>query len=449
LAHGFYRASFIVAKHGGSKLARWYRAASALLMVALALGLLLPSAAAVDKAPNVALVDVDGVDFNLTDYRGEVLVLDFMSLTCEPCKELANDTIHPLDRKGIDDVNILAIDVDPILDNAASLRDYATSHGYGWRFALDKRSGDAKQAFAVVKIPKLVVIDREGYVIYETTSLISLDTLRDQVDAALSGEAEPIDLARIGLVGFALFAGFASFFSPCSFPLLPGYITFYFKSRADTRVSGAEGVANKGAGRSALAGLRLGSYAGAGVMLVFFVIGVIVLGLVAIGVSVSGGAIAYLKPVVGIILLVMGLLTVLDVPINTGYITAPFTRLKERMRPSKGPPKRPSTGPAGLFLYGVAYGSASAACSVPVFIALVAASVVTGNPMDALVTFVVFLLSLWLLMAVMTAVMSVGEERVKRGLMRHYVAIKKVTGAVFIIAGSYLLWLFLKGRGIL
>ena len=449
MAHGFYMPSFIVAAHGGSKLARWYRTVSALLIVALALGLLLPPAAAVDKAQNVSLVDVDGVDFNLTDYRGEVLVLDFMSLTCEPCKELANDTLQPLNRKDLEDVNILAIDIDPILDNAASLRQYATDHGYNWRFALDRRSGDAKQAFAVVKIPKLVVIDREGYVTYETTSIISYDTLREQVDAALSGEAEPIDLARIGLVGFAFIAGLASFFSPCSFPLLPGYITFYFKSRADTRASGTEGTANKGAGRSVLTGLRLGSFAGAGIMLVFFVIGVIVLGLVAIGVSVSGDAIAYMKPAVGTILLVMGLLTVLDVPINTGYITAPFTRLKERVSPSKGPPKRPSTGPAGLFLYGVAYGSASAACSVPVFIALVAASVVTGDPMDALVTFVVFLLSLWLLMAVMTAVLSVGEERVKKGLMRHYVAIKKVTGAVFIVAGGYLLWLFLVGEGII
>ena len=446
MAHGFYMPSFIVAAHGGSKLARWYRTASALLMVALSLGLLLPPAAAVDKAQNVSLVDVDGVDFNLTDYRGEVLVLDFMSLTCEPCKELANDTLQPLNRKDLEDVNILAIDIDPILDNAASLRQYATDHGYNWRFALDRRSGDAKQAFAVVKIPKLVVIDREGYVTYETTSIISYDTLREQVDAALSGEAEPIDLARIGLVGFAFIAGLASFFSPCSFPLLPGYITFYFKSRADTRASGTEGTANKGAGRSVLTGLRLGSFAGAGIMLVFFVIGVIVLGLVAIGVSVSGDAIAYMKPAVGTILLVMGLLTVLDVPINTGYITAPFHRLKERIRPSKGVAEI-SFSPSGLFLYGVAYGSASASCSVPVFLAIVITSVLTGSPADAVLTFVVFLFSLWLLMAVMTAVLSVSEEKVRRGLMRHYAAIKKVTGAVFLVAGGYLLWLFLHGEG--
>ncbi len=442
-------AHFIVTEHGGSKLARGYRAASALLVLALASGLLLPVATATDKAPNVSLVDVDGVAFDLTDYRDEVLVLDFMSLTCEPCKELANDTIQPLSKKDLDDVNILAIDVDPILDNPTSLKQYATSHGYEWRFALDLRSGEAKQAFAVVKIPKLVVIDRDGYVTYETTNLVSYGELREHVDAALSGEADPIDLAQIGLVGFAFLAGLASFFSPCSFPLLPGYITFYFKSRADTRVAGTEGTVDRSAGRSALTGLRLGSFAGAGIMLVFFVIGVIVLGLVSIGVSVSGVAITYMKPAVSIILLVMGALTVLDVPINTGYITAPFTRLKERVSPRKGPPKKPSTGPAGLFLYGVAYGSASAACSVPVFIALVAASVLTGDPMDALVTFVVFLFSLWLLMAVMTAVLSVGEERVKMGLMRHYVAIKKVTGTVFIIAGGYLMWLFLVAEGYL
>lgn len=427
-----------------------------MLVALLALGALSGPASAASKAPNVSLVDVDGKAFNLTDYRGKVLLLDFMSLDCSPCRVLSNDTVKPLYKQNIKDLRILSIDINPILDTPSALRDYSQTHNYSWRFALDGQDGKATQAFGVYQIPMLVIVDREGYATFQTTEVISYDKLRVEVDKALSGEAAPIDLAKIGLVGLAFIAGLACFFSPCAFPLLPGYITFYFQQRAElskrkeeeAAATGAAAPAKVSAGRSALTGLKLGSFSGGGVMMVYLVIGVIVIGLVSVGMRVSGVAISYMKPIVGAILVLMGVLTVLDVPINTGYITAPFSRLKERIRPSKGV-QQVSFSPSGLFLYGVAYGSASASCSVPVFIALVGVSVSTGNPMDALVTFLIFLFSLWLLMAFMTALLSVSEEKVRRGLMRHYIAIKKITGVVFLIAGTYLLWLFLAGEGII
>ena len=44
----------------------------------------------------------------------------------------------------------------------------------------------------------------------------------------------------ISLMGFAFTAGLISFFSPCAFPMLPGYISYYFgyneEDRAENRV---------------------------------------------------------------------------------------------------------------------------------------------------------------------------------------------------------------------
>ena len=410
-------------------------------------------ASAASKAPNLSLVDVDGKAFNLTDYRGKVVLIDFMALTCDPCKVLAHD-IKTLQDKHIKGLIILSVDIQPKFDRVSDLRAYASSNNYTWRFAMDRDDGRALLAYSVSEIPKVIIVDREGYVTYDDKGAVGYDALKENIDAALAGEAKPIDLARIGLLGMAFLAGIACFFSPCAFPLLPGYITFYFQQRAqlgkrkeeEATATGAAAPVKVSAGRSALTGLKLGSFSGGGIVLVYLVIGVIIIGLVIFGMKISGAAISYMKPVVGAVLLLMGVLTVLDVPINTGYITAPFSRLKERIRPSRGV-QQVSFSPSGLFLYGVAYGSASASCSVPVFIALVGVSVSTGNPMDALVTFLVFLFSLWLLMAVMTAVLSVSEEKVRRGLMRHYIAIKKVTGVVFLFAGGYLVWLFLEGAG--
>jgi len=429
------------------------RAIAGVVLVLLGIAMLLPTAVAVDKAPNVSLVDVDGVAFNLTDYQddGTVLVLDFMFLTCEPCKVLAHD-LHDMyqDDGAGRGYEILSIDISIDLDSADGLRDYADDNGYKWRFSMDNDNNDALKEYSPTQFPTIIIIDKEGYVTYRETGHIDVDDLSKSIEEAIKGEASAIDPAqKLGLVAFAFIAGLAAFFSPCSFPLLPGYITYYFKVGADAQRRKVEqGVEEKGptVGKQVGTGLRLGTVSGLGIVLVYFVLGIILIPLLLLGVSAVGDAITYLKPVVGIILVVMGVLTLFDITINTGYITAPFRALRDRVRPRKGPQK-PTFNTTGLFLYGVGYGSASASCSAPIFLALVFAAVSTGDALDAAVTFVVFLVSLWLLMAVVSVVLTVSEERVKTGMMRYYIYIKKITGLVFIVAGAYLLYLFLEAEG--
>lgn len=437
----------------GGTLNVWSKALAGLVLIMLGMALLMPSVVAVDKAPNVALVDADGVPFNITDYsdNNKVVMLDFMFLTCEPCKVLAKD-LKKLYDQDLEDFEILSVDTF-VLDTDEGLKQYAADHDYNWRFSKDTETADTQLAYGIFENPTIVIIDRDGYVTYKKSGILSLEELEDEVDRALTGEAEPIDVVQLGLIAFAFLAGLAAFFSPCSFPLLPGYITYYFKVGADaekrkTEQAAKDGIVHKGPtfGNQVKTGLRLGSIAGLGIVLVYFIIGVIVIGALAVGVALTGGAITYLKPIVGTILIVMGFLTVFDVAINTGYITAPFRRLKEKIRPRKGPQK-PTFNNAGLFLYGVGYGSASASCSAPIFIALAVTAVATGNPQDAVITFVVFLFSLWLLMAVVSVVLTASEEKVKSGMMRYYIWIKRVTGVVFMIAGAYLLWLFLEAEG--
>ena len=431
----------------------WSKAFAGLVLIMLGMALLIPSVVAVDKAPNVALVDVDGVPFNITDYSDDdqVLMLDFMFLTCEPCKVLAKD-LKKLYDQDIEDFEILSVDTF-VLDTDEALRKYAAENGYNWRFTKDTETSDTQQAYGVYENPTIVIIDRDGYVTYKKSGIIPLEELEDEVDKALKGEADPIDVARLGLIAFAFLAGLAAFFSPCSFPLLPGYITYYFKVGTDAEKRKAEqaekdGIVHKGPtlGNQVKTGLRLGSIAGLGIVMVYFIIGVVVIGALAVGVALTGGAFTYLKPVIGTILIVMGFLTVFDIAINTGYITAPFRRLKDKIMPSKGP-KKPTFNTAGLFLYGVGYGSASASCSAPIFIALAVTAVLTGNPQDVVITFAVFLFSLWLIMAIVSVVLTASEEKVKSGMMKNYIWIKRITGVVFIIAGAYLLWLFLEAEG--
>jgi cytochrome c-type biogenesis protein len=427
---------------------RGYKLLVGILAVLLGMSLLLPPTSAADKAPDIALVDVDGVPFNISDYRGQVLMLDFMFISCEPCAILAKD-LDKFYREGIEDFEILSVDVSVSLEDAKALKAYANSHDYEWRFAMDSDELAMQAAYTPLEFPTIIIIDRDGYVTYKKSGVVKIEELRDEVDLALKGEADPIELLQLGLVSFAFLAGVASFFSPCSFPLLPGYITYYFKFGADKTL--ADDLAGKRRAKKMMrnqvwTGFKLGSISGSGIVLVYFILGVVVIGALYVGVQLSGEAITYLKPIVGTILIVLGILTALDVTISTAYIMLPFRRLWGVIRPSKGPQK-PTFTAGGLFLYGVGYGSASASCSAPIFLALAFTAISTGQPVDAVVTFVVYLASLWILMAVVTVGLTIGEERVKSGLMKHYILIKKVTGIVFLIAGGYLWYLYLAAEG--
>jgi cytochrome c-type biogenesis protein len=316
---------------------------------------------------------------------------------------------------------------------------------------MDNDDQDAFRRYAIKANPTVVVIDKDGFITYRNgRGTVDIDELSDEIDGAISGEADPIaPVQQVGLILLAFLSGLAAFFSPCSFPLLPGYITYYFKVGADAQKKmQAEGVEEEGPtrGQQVRTGLTLGTVSGLGIVLVYLVLGVIVIGALVLGVSAFDEAVVYMKPVVGAILIVMGILTLFEIAINTGYITAPFRRLKEKISPRKGP-KKPTFDTTGLFLYGVGYGSASASCSAPIFIVLAFAAVSTGRPIDAVMTLSVFLFSLWLLMAVVSVVLTMSEETVKSGMMKNYIWIKRVTGVVFIIAGIYLLYLFLESEG--
>jgi cytochrome c-type biogenesis protein len=427
------------------------RAFAGIVLLLFGLALLMPVAAEdAEKVPDVALVDVDDVPFRLSDYAANdtVLVLDFMFITCPPCNILAKDLAEMYEgdeRK----YEILSIDTNPI-ETSEELKEHAEKNGHTWRFAMDNDDQDAFRKYSISVNPTIVIINKDGFQTYRESGTIDIDEISEAIDLAISGEAVVQDpTQQVGLILLAFLSGLAAFFSPCSFPLLPGYITYYFKVGADAqRKKEDAGIRDEGPskGQQIRTGLRLGTVSGLGIVLVYLILGVIVIGALFLGVNAFDEAVIYLKPIVGIILVVMGVLTLMDITINTGYITAPFRRLKDKIKPSKGP-KKPSFDTTGLFLYGVGYGSASASCSAPIFIVLAFAAVSTGEAFDAVLTLSVFLFSLWLLMAVVSVVLTMSEERVKTGMMKHYIWIKRVTGVVFVIAGAYLLYLFLESEG--
>ena len=140
------------------------------------------------EAPEFTLTDTDGQEFNLSDYRGEVVVLDMMATWCGTCQMLAQDVLVPLHET--QEVTILSIGADRMETNSM-LRGHAMENNYTWRHAIDTDTAQVEERYGVYPVPLVVVVDAEGIVTLISRGYMDYETLYSAV-AVASGE-EPAD----------------------------------------------------------------------------------------------------------------------------------------------------------------------------------------------------------------------------------------------------------------
>ena len=389
--------------------------------------------------------DNDGETFKLSDLQGKVVVLDLMATTCSPCKDIADDMLIPLHEKYKDDPGVVIISLSVGEDTPEGLMAYSEEHGYHWLHALDVNK-EAFEAYNGIKIPKVVIIDPSGDLVYEKSSnRIPLQEVEDTVASAKSGLADTINLQSGSIWLMAVGAGFLSFFSPCSFPLLPGYVSFYLMRKKET-----SGGLNEQTMRAALpAGLA----ASAGILTIF-------LGLAIFGIFFSEAVremVPVLIPITGAVILIMGLIMVADIDISrfTYPVKEKFAAGARKLKPIFLPPvekilsfitrkeikfeENEDSEMMGQYLYGLGYGAASAGCTAPVFIALLVASM-SYTLFNTALIFLLYAATTAALMVTFTLLVAASQDTIVNKMRASTGLIKKIGGAVLTIVGLYLVY---------
>lgn len=216
------------------------------------------------------------------------------------------------------------------------------------------------------------------------------------------------DVSLATNVPFAVTAGVATFFSPCAYPLLPGYVGFYVNSvEADSASVVGAGVRGVAAAIGVLATFAL--LAGA---------------TVRIGYSTLSN-ITVFETLVGGLLVVFGLLVV------AGRAPSVSVPLPERR-----------TGIFGFGLFGAGYALAGAGCVAPVFLGVVARAIALPSE-TALLVVGVYAGTVAALMAATTVATGVGLVSSANRVMAHAGLLKRIAGAVMIAAGIGQLYLSL------
>jgi thiol-disulfide isomerase/thioredoxin len=127
-------------------------------------GMALTAQQALRRAPGFALPDgITGQIRDLYDYRGKVVLLEFMSTTCPHCAAFA-DILAQAQRKYGDRVALISIVNIPV-DNPNTVRQYVTGHKVTYPILLDM--GQMEYSYVQkpnVDLPHLYVIDANGYI---------------------------------------------------------------------------------------------------------------------------------------------------------------------------------------------------------------------------------------------------------------------------------------------
>jgi cytochrome c-type biogenesis protein len=217
-----------------------------------------------------------------------------------------------------------------------------------------------------------------------------------------------------GLVGFAFSLGVATFFAPCAFPLLPGYVAFFVGRESDD--------AGTPWPRQLRQAVTVALVTSLGFLAVFGTLAAVVF---ALGSQVLGG-IAVLELVAGAVLIALGAAMVAGrSPLGHLQVALP-----ERRR-----------GPVGYFAFGVVYAVAAAGCTGSLFVGV--ASLALAGPADAVSLFGAYAGGMVLLMVGVTVLSALGRDALVRTAAANTGRITRVAGAVLVVAGVVQLYYFL------
>jgi cytochrome oxidase Cu insertion factor (SCO1/SenC/PrrC family) len=124
------------------------------------------------NAPDFNLIDLDGNSVKLSDFKGRVVLLDFMATWCGPCRTSMPGLIALHEEVG-KDVLIISISVDPHYDTEERLRDWVNEWDAKWIHVRDLADPPLMQLYGVRGIPTYIIVDRNGDIAFRHVGLTS------------------------------------------------------------------------------------------------------------------------------------------------------------------------------------------------------------------------------------------------------------------------------------
>ncbi len=223
------------------------------------------------------------------------------------------------------------------------------------------------------------------------------------------------------LLFLAVVAGVATFFSPCSFPLIPAYLSVF---------ATAENVRRKV--------LYYGMVGAAGIFLFNILLGAVI-GLVGAGfaksLAITSGVPSpitlVLRTVIGIVLILLGIIQLA----NLAFFTTFFHKIGHLISP-----KQKEKSAKSIFVYGFGYTAAGLGCAGPILAGLIVFALASGGFLSALLAFVIYSLTMSSLILIVSALVGLAEMKTIARIEEATPKIKNIAAVIQFLVGVFLIY---------
>ena len=390
--------------------------------------------------------------FRLSDHIGKVVIIDFMAHDCSNCHHVQShveekmddwnnlNSKYPLVIVGVGSWYSEGLDYLNSSDSEYTVPKYAVGLG-GTESAIINETanerGDIRTSYNILSIPVIYVIDHEGYMVARESTGTPLDgweSFDSAVESALAGDAENLrfglkeeDSSMAGVFFLGLMLSILVYFSPCAFPVLPGYISYYLSLGTREKELIEEGKL-KGKMPSSF---EIGILAGIGMWTFFLFIGILA---AMMGEAFAqSGLIHHIALGVAILLLVLGFYMLVG---GTAHLMGGIQKLIDKWSTTED--DEVFTPRRNMYLYGIGYAAASIDCTAAAVIPFVLYLSTLGTN-SVTVGLGSLMLGLLVLMVLVTIMVGWGRQVMINFLKQATGMIKMVGSWMMMFAGAGLI----------
>ncbi|HPJ22039.1 MAG TPA: redoxin domain-containing protein [Clostridia bacterium] len=126
------------------------------------------------KSVDITFTDMEGNRFNLKEFEGRNVIINFWAVFCGPCVTELPDFDKAVAEFEAMDTVLLAINVVEPKDEVQDFIDNIKLSNLGFYMDVE---GNAAYTYSVSTIPRTLVIDKEGYIIAAATGSVTYEDL--------------------------------------------------------------------------------------------------------------------------------------------------------------------------------------------------------------------------------------------------------------------------------